>query len=75
MCSVGEERGNYMAEKWMQKESEREEKAGTKGSFSRAAKRAGYSTQEYARKEEHAKGKLGRRARMALRYSAARKGR
>ena len=57
-----------MAEKWMQSESRREKHAGTKGVFKRAAARAGMSTRAYARKEEHASGKLGRRARMAERY-------
>ena len=58
---------------WMQKESKREEAKGTKGSFSRSAERAGMSTQAYARKEEHAPGKTGKRARMALAFASARK--
>ena len=33
-----------MAEKWMQAESRRQEEAGTKGSLTRTAHRAGYST-------------------------------
>jgi hypothetical protein len=57
---------------WMQAESKREKHAGTKGSFSRSAERAGMSTQAYARKEEHAPGKTGKRARMALMYAKAR---
>ena len=57
---------------WMQAESKREKRAGTKGSFSRSAERAGMSTQAYARKEEHAPGKTGKRARMALMYAKAR---
>lgn len=57
--------------KWMQAESEREKHAGTKGVFKRAAERAGMSTGAYARKEEHAPGKLGRRARMAEAYMGA----
>jgi hypothetical protein len=61
------------AEKWMQAESEREEKAGTKGSFTRAAKRAGKSTSAYAREKEHASGKIGQKARMALRFAEARR--
>ena len=36
------------------------------GAFSASAKRAGMSTQAYARKEAHAPGKLGNRARLAL---------
>jgi hypothetical protein len=51
---------------WMQKESNREKKAGTKGVFSAAAARAGKSTREYAEEEKHASGKTGNRARMAL---------
>ncbi len=53
-------------EKPLQEESEREKRAGTKGSFSRAAKRAGKSTREYAEEKKHASGKIGKRARMAL---------
>ena len=55
----------------MQAESEREKHAGTKGSFSRAAARAGESTAAYAREKEDAPGKTGRRARMALMYMSA----
>lgn len=36
-----------------------------KGSFSSAAKKAGESTAEYAQEKSGAKGKLGRRARLA----------
>lgn len=54
----------------MQKASEKMEEKGTKGSFTRSAKRAGKSVGEYAREEAHAPGKLGKRARFAL---AARK--
>lgn len=35
------------------------------GAFSRKAKEAGMSTSEYARKEEHAPGTLGKQARLA----------
>ena len=56
---------------WMQKESKREKRAGTKGVFSAAAARAGKSTQEYAEEKKHASGKVGRRARMALAYMGA----
>lgn len=54
-----------MPEKWMQ--STRNPK--TEGSFSRAAKRAGMSTQAFAERKQHAPGKLGRRARLALVYA------
>ena len=62
-----------MSKGWMSDESAREEKAGTKGSFSRAAKRAGESTSEYAHEKAHASGKLGKRARMALMFAKGRK--
>lgn len=55
-----------MAEKFMQAESEREKKAGTKGVFKKAAQRHGMSTRAYAEKEKHAGGTVGKRARMAL---------
>lgn len=36
------------------------------GSFTRSAKAAGKGVQEYAREKQHAKGKTGKRARLAL---------
>ncbi len=36
------------------------------GVFRAAAKRAGKSTKAYAEEEKHAKGKLGKRARLAI---------
>ncbi len=67
-----------MADHWMQDESEREEKAGTKGVFSGAAARAGKSTHAYAEEHKHDSGpkgspqaKRGNRARMALAYMGA----
>jgi hypothetical protein len=62
-----------MAKKWMQEESNREKNAGTKGSFSAAAARAGKSTSAYAHEKQDAPGKTGRRARMALMYLGAKK--
>lgn len=59
--------------RWMQKESEREKHAGTKGSFSASAARAGKSTSEYGHEKAHASGKTGKRARMALAFASARK--
>lgn len=56
---------------WMKDESEREKHSGTKGVFSAAAKRAGKSTSAYAETHKHDSGKTGNRARMALRYLAA----
>jgi hypothetical protein len=60
-----------MAEKWMQREASREKHAGTKGVFKAAAQRAGMSTRAYAEKKEHAPGKTGQRARLALVYMSA----
>jgi hypothetical protein len=57
----------------MQRESEREKHAGTKGSFSAAAARAGKSTSEFAKEHEHSSGTIGKRARMAEAFAAARK--
>lgn len=39
------------------------------GSFTKSAQAAGKGVQEYAREKKHAKGKLGRRARLALTLS------
>lgn len=63
--------------KWMQEASEKMEEKGTKGSFTRSAKRAGKSVGEYAREKAGAGGKLGKRARFALaaRKVARRRGR
>ena len=61
-----------MAGGWMTDEAKREKHAGTKGSFSRAAAAHGMSTSAYAHKKEHASGKVGKRARRALMYAAAR---
>jgi hypothetical protein len=63
-----------VADHWMADESEREKSAGTKGSFSSAAARAGKSTAEYANEKASAPGKIGRRARMTKTFMAARKG-
>lgn len=62
-----------MAGGWMTDEAKREKHAGTKGSFSRSAHRAGMSTSAYAHKKEHAPGKVGQRARMAEMFAEARK--
>lgn len=60
-----------MPGRWMQKAANKMEKKGTEGTFTAAAKRAGHGVQEYAHMKEHAKGKLGKRARMALRFAEA----
>lgn len=46
-----------------------------KGLFSAKAKRAGYTTQEYARKKAHAPGTLGKEARLAETFEKLRGGR
>lgn len=60
---------------WMADEASREKHAGTKGSFSRKAARAGYSTQAYAHLKEHAPGRTGKQARLAETYAKASKNR
>lgn len=54
-----------MAEKFLQKARESMEKRGTVGLFTRKAKAAGKSVQEFAREKSGAKGKLGKEARFA----------
>jgi hypothetical protein len=61
-----------MAEHWMQNVSKGIKKRGTEGVFSRAAHRAGMSTSAYAKKKEHAPGKIGKRARLAEAFASAR---
>jgi hypothetical protein len=58
--------------KWMQKAAEEMKEKGTVGSFSRAAKKAGESTQSFAREKASAQGKMGKKARFALAASKAR---
>jgi len=60
-----------MANRWMQHEAEREKKAGTKGSFTRIAKAHGHSVHEEAELDKHKKGKIGKKARMALAFAHA----
>jgi hypothetical protein len=55
-----------MAEKWMQKAKDKMEAKGTVGSFTRLAKKAGKSVQEFAREKKGAGGKLGKKANFAL---------
>lgn len=54
-----------MAEKFLQKANAEMERKGTKGLFTRKAKAAGKSVQEFAREKSGAKGKLGKEARFA----------
>ena len=56
-----------MAKKlWMQEAAEKMKRKGTVGAFTRAAKAAGKSVEEYAREHAHSGGTLGKRARFAL---------
>ena len=57
--------------RWMQRESEREKRAGTKGSFTRIAERHGHSVHEEAELDKHKSGKIGKKARMALVFEHA----
>lgn len=60
-----------MANRWMQHAAKSMKKKGTEGSFTASAHRAGKGVQEFAHEKEHAKGKIGKRARMALRFAEA----
>lgn len=51
--------------KWLQSAKSRMEKHGTVGLFGKKAAAAGESTHEYAEKEQHAPGNLGKEARFA----------
>jgi hypothetical protein len=63
-----------MAEHWMQKVGEDIKKRGTEGSFTASAKSAGKSVAEFAQEKKHASGKLGKRARLALAFRKASRG-
>jgi hypothetical protein len=57
---------------WMQDESDREKSAGTKGTFSAAAQRAGKSTQEFAEEKKNSSNpKMKKRAVLALNFMKA----
>lgn len=58
-------------ERWMQGVRKKMEQRGTEGTFSAAAKRAGKSTHEFAEEHKHSKGKIGKRARLALAFASA----
>jgi hypothetical protein len=60
-----------MANNWMKKEGAREKEAGTKGSFTRIAERKGHTVHEEAELDEDKKGKIGKKARMALAFENA----
>jgi hypothetical protein len=59
------------ANRWMSKVSASIKRKGHAGIFSAAAKRHGESTSEYAHEKEHAPGKVGKRARLALAFAKA----
>lgn len=56
---------------WMSGVSKGIKKSGHSGVFREAAERAGKSTSEYAHEKEHASGKTGQRARLALAFMGA----
>ena len=60
-----------MANKWMQKAADSIKAKGTKGSFSRMAKKAGESTHAFAEEKQSAPGKTGKKARLALAFEKA----
>lgn len=62
-----------MANRWMQGVSAGIKKRGTAGVFKRAAEHAGKSTHELAEEKKHSKGKIGKRARLALAFESGRK--
>jgi len=55
-----------MDEKWIQKATSRMESKGTKGSLTKIAKKHGESPLSFAKSYEHAKGKVGQKARFAV---------
>jgi hypothetical protein len=55
----------------MQKVASKIKSSGHKGVFKAAAARHGMSTHAYAEKEQHASGKVGKRARLALAFASA----
>lgn len=61
-----------MASRWMQKAANSMKKKGTEGSFTRIAKSHGRSVSEEAQHDKHKPGKIGKKARMALAFAAAR---
>lgn len=61
-----------MANHWMQKAADKMKEKGTAGSFRRIAHAHGRSTHEEAVRDEHKPGKIGKKARMALAFAAAR---
>jgi hypothetical protein len=60
-----------MANRWMSHEAQREKHAGTKGSFTRIAKSHERTVHAEAMHDEHKKGKIGKKARMASVFEGA----
>lgn len=60
-----------MPNHWMQGVASKIKSSGHKGVFRAAAHRAGKSTSEFAHEHEHSKGKVGKRARLALAFAKA----
>lgn len=63
-----------MANRWVQKVSSEIKSSGHKGVFKAAAHRAGKSTHEFAEEHKHSSGTIGKRARLALAFSKAKRG-
>jgi len=61
-----------MAKHWMQGVAKKIKAKGTAGVFSRAAARAGKSTQEYAHEHDTGNSKTAKRARLAEAFAKAR---
>lgn len=60
---------------WMASEGKREQKAGTKGSFTRIADRHGRTVHQEAEADKHKGGKIQKKALMALAFAKAAKNR
>lgn len=58
--------------RWMGKVASQIKSSGHKGIFKAAAHRAGKSTHAFAEEHKHSKGKIGKRARLALAFASAR---
>lgn len=57
---------------WMEHAEKKMEAKGTKGSFTKAAHKAGKSVPAFARKEKHAGGAMGKKDNFALNAAKAR---
>jgi len=61
-----------MAEKWIHAATEKMKSKGTTGSLTRIAKKHGESAMAFAKSHEHAKGKVGQKARFAVNVNKGR---